>query len=322
MPTERRNKAKAKQALKRAYSRERKPTITIIGAGRLGTALALALEARGYSVEALIARRLAHARRAAARLSTGARALAISALDALPASDLLFITTPDDQLESVAASLAALPRQKEDKARPPTALHCSGALSSEVLSALRASGFRIGSMHPLVSVSGPIEGAERLGGAFYCVEGDAGAVRLARRIVRDLAGESFSVGRRDKALYHAAAVTASGHLVALFDLARSLLMRCGLTERKAGAVLMPLVESTVANLAVREPARALTGTFARADPATMRRHLEALRRLDGRDALAVYKLLGRRSLTLAEQAGADREALKEMARALEEDEES
>lgn len=319
MPTERRNKAKTKQALKRTYSKERKPSITIIGAGRLGTALALALEARGYTVEALISRSRSHARRAAAVLSKGAQALSISALDALPASDLLFITTPDDHLESVAARLAALPRAESGKARPRTALHCSGALSSEVLSALGAAGFRTGSMHPLVSVSGPIEGAERLSGAFYCVEGDTGAVRVARRIVRDLGGESFSVGPRDKALYHAAAVTASGHMVALFDLTRELLMRCGLTKRKARAVLMPLVESTVANLAVREPARALTGTFARADAVTMRRHLEALRRLGGGDALAVYKLLGRRSLRLAEQAGADREALKEMKRALEEE---
>jgi predicted short-subunit dehydrogenase-like oxidoreductase (DUF2520 family) len=182
-------------------------------------------------------------------------------------------------------------------------------------------GLSVGSIHPLVSVSGPTEGAKRLCGAFYCVEGDAGAVRLARRIVRDLAGESFSVSRRDKALYHAAAVVASGHMIALFDLARELLTRCGLTERKARAVLMPLVESTVANLAVTEPARALTGTFARADTATMRRHLEALRRLDATEARAVYKLLGRRSLRLAEQAGADNAALKEMQRVLEEDEE-
>jgi predicted short-subunit dehydrogenase-like oxidoreductase (DUF2520 family) len=319
MPTERRNIAEAKQAPKRKDHGERKPTITIIGAGRLGSALALALAGRGYTIEALIARRLAHARLAAARLPNGAQALSSSGLHSLPRSELLFITTPDDHLEPVAARLAALPPKKGDEARRRrTALHCSGALSSEVLSALRGEGFHIGSMHPLISVSGPIEGAERLGGAFYCVEGDAGAVRLARQLVRDLEGESFSVGRRDKALYHAAAVMASGHMVALFAIALEMLVRCGLSARKARAVLLPLVESTVANLAINSPARALTGTFARADAATMRRHLEALRRLETTDAPAVYRLLGLRSLRLAGKAGADKEALKEMKRVLEE----
>lgn len=318
MATERRNKAEAKQPLKRTGSRERKPIITIVGAGRLGTALALALNGRGYTVSALVARRLAHARRAAAMLANGARALSSSGLDSLPPGDLLFITTPDDHLESVAARLAALLDERGDKAGPGTALHCSGALSSEVLSPLKEAGLHTGSMHPLVSVSGPVQGAERLRGAFYCVEGDARAVGLARKIVGDLEGESFSVNRREKALYHAAAVVASGHVVALLEIAQEMLTRCGLSARKAGRVLMPLVESTLANLREREPARALTGTFARADTATMRRHLEALRRLETQDVVAVYELLGRRSLRLAEEAGVDGEALEEMRRALEE----
>ena len=77
-------------------------------------------------------------------------------------------------------------------------------------------------------------------------------------------------------------------------------------------MLLPLVRSTLENLANSTPARALTGTFARADAATVRKHLSALQSLSSHDALAAYVLLGQRSLHLAEKNGADAQALKEI----------
>ena len=288
-------------------------TVSIIGAGRLGTALSLSLANRGYTIEAIVARHAARARRAV--LLSGTRALALTSkqLSRLPASDLLFITTPDDAIATTAAQLAATIHEPQ---RGRTALHASGALSSEVLSELRDAGFATGSLHPLVSVSDPVQGALSLSTAFYCVEGDPTASRIARKVVRDLGAQSFSVRQQDKALYHAAAVMASGHLTALLDISTGMLMRCGLTEKRARAVLLPLVRSTVENLAKSAPAHALTGTFARADMATMRRHLEAIRSQPDDEALAAYVLLGARSLKLAHQRGVDKKSLKEMTRVL------
>lgn len=316
MPIERPTKAGVVRGKRGSHH---KPiTISLVGAGRLGTALALSLARRGHRVQAVVARRLSHARRAAGLVSKDTQAISITRLDELPPSDLLLITTPDDSIEQAAACLAAsMASTGRQGQRRAVALHCSGALSSDILSSLRDVNFQVGSLHPLVSISDPLHGAERLRGAYYCVEGDPSAVRLARRIVRDLEGQSFSIDRKDKALYHAAAVMASGHMVALFDIALEMLARCGLTEKRAQAVLLPLVQSIFANLRERDPAHALTGTFARADTATMRRHLDALRSFESHDALAAYRLLGRRSLKLAEKIGVDGEALKKMRRALE-----
>ena len=318
MPTERRTKAK--RNLKPSSFDQRQPTISIIGAGRLGTALALALSRRGYTVEAIMSRRLAHARRAAASIAAHTRALSATQLASLPPSELLFITTPDDQIAIAAARLAASQEKSGARAQGRTALHCSGALSSEVLSPLRAMGYRTGSMHPLISVSDPLQGAERLRGGFYAIEGMGAAVRVAREVVRDLEGESFSFNSRDKALYHAAAVMASGHMVALFDIAVEMLKICGLTEKRAQSVLLPLTKSMLANLSARDTVHALTGTFARADAATMRRHLDALRAAGIEDALGVYRLLGQRSLQLAGKLGVDGAALKKIGRLLKDDE--
>jgi predicted short-subunit dehydrogenase-like oxidoreductase (DUF2520 family) len=274
---------------------ESKPTISIIGAGRLGTALALALASQGYLVEAVVARRLGHAQKARRILSGTGLALSVGQLKALPASKLILITTPDDAIESVAQELA-----KSQKGMPSgrTVLHTSGALSSEVLNPLMDIGFHTGSLHPLVSVSDPTAGAANLRGAFFCMEGKAAALRVARQIVQDLEGRGFLIQPGQKALYHAAAVMASGHMTALFDLAIEMLERCGLSEQRARKVLLPLVESAARNLAAMEPARALTGTFARGDVATVRRHLTAIEEQSLPEALAAYVLLGGRSLSL------------------------
>lgn len=327
------------RAKKTRGARGAETTVVIIGAGRLGSALALALDAAGgYRVTALVSRRRSRALRAARRLRPGALALSADQLDQLPVSDLLIIATPDAQIELTAARLAAaLPvvappepaarsagttaraRAPETPraARRPVALHASGSLSSEALSALRARGFRLGSLHPLVSVSDPVSAAGSWRGAFFCVEGDAGAARAARRIVRALAGRAFSVRAEDKALYHAAAVLAAGHAVALFDLAARALAACGLPPRFARRVLLPLARSNLANIAAAPTnARALTGPFARADVETVRRNLAALAARDLGGVRAVYSLLGLASLALAGEAGADAAALAEIARAI------
>jgi predicted short-subunit dehydrogenase-like oxidoreductase (DUF2520 family) len=282
--------------------------VVVVGAGRLGTALARALGACGYEVRSLVSLTAAHARRAAVSAGVEAVALGVGQLERLPPAEIIFITTPDGLIEKTAGRLAELPNL-----RARVALHASGALASDVLEALRVRGLAVGSMHPLAAVSDAKAGAESLRGAFYCVEGDARAVRAARRVVRDLGGRSFTVEPSDKALYHAAAVLAAGHVVALFDVALDTLRRCGLTESRAQTVLLPLLRSAVENLSARPPGRALTGSFARADLETVRKHLRALGGLEETDALAVYKILGAHSLKLAERVGAD-PALVEMIR--------
>ena len=217
----------------------------------------------------------------------------------LPETDLILITTPDDAIMEVAKLLAGRFRN----ARRRTVLHTSGALSSDILASLVASGFHTGSMHPLVSVSEASAGAKALRGAFYCLEGDGAAVKIARRIVTDLKGKAFSIKPEKKALYHAAAVLASPHLTALSDLAMETLAACGISKSNARQILLPLVESTTDNLMVMKPEQALTGTFARGDVNTVGRHLAALSGKDLSEALRVYKLLGLHSIEMAKKRG-------------------
>ena len=295
------------------HRKGKKTTVSIVGSGRLGTALAKALFTSRYEIQAVVARRIAHARRARSLLSSATLALSEKDFQALPASKIILITTPDGDISTTAARIAALGAASRGR----TVLHTSGALAaSEVLAPLAAAGFATGSLHPLVSISDPRTGSEKLRGAFYCLEGDAAARRVARSIVRDLEGHSFQIDSDYKPLYHGAAVMASGHVTALVAVAIEMLVLCGLDKKTARRVLLPLLESTVANLSVSEPAAALTGTFARGDLDTVKRHLKALSSKRLSEALAAYKLLGRRSLELARKK-LDVETRKKILRELE-----
>ena len=266
--------------------RKQKPAVSIIGSGRLGTTLGVALLHRGYSIQSLVGRRLQSAHRAARLLDAEVQVLAAKELRALKPADVFLITVPDDQIASVAEEMSRL----EFTA---TALHTSGARSSDVLAPFRKQGWHTGSIHPLLSVSNagdPIEGA------FWSVEGDKSAVRLGKAIVRDLEGKSFFIRSEDKPLYHAAAVMVSGNVTALFDVALEMLAECGIKRTTARNILLPLIASTIRNLETKDPAQALTGTFSRGDLETVKRHLAALQR--NQDALELYRLLGKRSLKL------------------------
>jgi predicted short-subunit dehydrogenase-like oxidoreductase (DUF2520 family) len=127
-----------------------------------------------------------------------------------------------------------------------------------------------------------------------------------------LGGQSFSIKTKDKVLYHASAVVACGHFVALFDIAIEMLTRCGLSSKEARQSLLPLVQSTVENLFISEPSKALTGTFSRADFTTTEKHLEAIKSSKLDEALKAYILLGLRSLELARQNGKDQKALNKI----------
>ncbi len=303
-------------------------TVAIIGAGRLGTVLGRALTKAGYEIKIAVARRPAHAQRAARAIGRKVIPLAAKDLKQITPEQLkifdsialFLITTPDDQIGAVSERLSALIRHSTRSNWKPnvnkTILHSSGALSSEILEPLREAGFSTGSLHPLVSISDPLSNPEIFAGVFFCLEGDSRALRTAERIVHRLGGHSFTLRGRMKPLYHAAAVTTSGHVVALFDIALEMLSHCGLKSRKAQRILLPLLQSTLTNLASKVPAKALTGTFSRADVATARRHLAALQAEGLKDALSAYLLLGRRSTELARKSGASKENLAAIKRLL------
>ena len=271
-------------------------TISIIGVGRVGGAIALAVPAGKYSVNNLVYRNTTVDSTVIKSLSPDGKVVPFDEIDGI-SSDVVFITTRDAEIIPVSKALVG-------KLSPNSIVfHTCGALSSSALDALRTVGHRTGSIHPLVSVSNPALGPERFRGAYFCVEGHPAAVSIGQEIATDLGGYPFTIDTEFKTLYHASAVTACGHLVALFDAAVEMMTKCGLSAAASKKILLPLVKSTVQNLGEQSTSAALTGTFARADIDTFTRHLTALNQYVSDDLLEIYLLLGERSLELAAKQG-------------------
>lgn len=282
-------------------------TVTIIGPGRVGGALAVGLPSSEYLIEGFVT---ADGGSLSDRLQGSFPAtqfVEISKVGEI-ASAIVIITVPDNMIGSVARKL----RGRID--RSAVVLHTSGALTSEVLAPLSDTGCSVGSLHPLVSISSPELGPGRMSGAYFCVEGDERAVAVAEQIAKSLGGKPFTIDTPMKTLYHASAVIACGHFVALFDTAAGLMAKACGDREKALSILMPLVESTLANLREQTAAAALTGTFARTDVDTFAAHLAALKRLDRPNVVDIYLDLGLHSLELALENGANPEKAAEIRR--------
>ena len=264
----------------------RKPRIAIVGAGKVGGALAVSLRRAGYSIDAIVTRPGGASLRRASRLARQLGSRAVISGTRIKA-DAIWFCVPDGEIASAAQSLALLIR-----GQPIVALHSSGLLSSDQLHGLRRSGANVASVHPLMSF---VPGSRpSLAGVSFAMEGDAAAVRMAKRIVKDLRGEPFLIRKKDKAAYHAWATFASPLLTALLATTERVAVAAGVKPKLARRRMMPIVSQTVVNYATLGAPASFSGPFARGDVKTIKQHLRALRRIP--TAGAVYKALARAAL--------------------------
>jgi predicted short-subunit dehydrogenase-like oxidoreductase (DUF2520 family) len=280
--------------------------ISVIGAGRVGQTLGRLWHNQGYTIESVVCRKLTSAKRAVRFIGAGK-----PNPKSLSKSDLFLLSVPDDELQNSVALL----QQHFTDLKGSAVLHTSGSLSSSILQPLQKIGAPVGSMHPLLSFSSPELAVDQVAGGFFCVEGDNPATAIAKRLIKSIGAQPFEIRSSDKSVYHAAAVMASPHLTSLLSLSIELLMGCGLTEKKSGDVLLPLINTTISNLSKQGAATALTGPVKRADLSTIERNLDALTTANPL-AEQVYRLLSLQGVKLTEQSGMPDEKLSGIVRRL------
>lgn len=279
--------------------------IGFIGAGRMGTALAVGLDTAGYDVTAVASRSFSSAELLAGKLSN-----AVAAAEpqrAVDGTDLVFITTPDGAITETAGALHARPGQMF--------CHVSAATSREALGSLVAQGAATGVFHPLQSAASPRQAAIQPGITF-AAEAAEPLLNLLKTMAVKLGGRVIELSADDRVLYHASAVMASAYLVTLAGNAAALWQTFA-DKEQAMAALLPLIRGTVDNMENIGIPGCLTGPVARGDTATVRTHLEALA---GRapEALNIYRRMAMETIPLAAAAGGlDRQGAAELRQLLE-----
>lgn len=282
-----------------------KPAISIIGPGRVGTAIGALAARAGYDVVAIAGRDKA-ATRAAAKL-IGKQVVVAPADQAAAAGQIVLLTVPDRAIEPLCRELS------EQGAFSPGAIvvHCSGALGSDILESARTlCGCRVASMHPMMTFPTAQAAIKTLPGTSFFCEGDPAALPTLEKLVKAIGGIPARLAApkgkagpaRAKALYHAAACLASNYLVALMDAALQLAQRSGIDRPAAWIALAPMIEATLNNITTLGPAGALTGPISRGDAEVVASHLAAI--AGDKELDELYRVMGKCTLGLARKKGA------------------
>jgi predicted short-subunit dehydrogenase-like oxidoreductase (DUF2520 family) len=289
--------------------------VGIISAGRVGTALGVALERADHVVVACSAVAHDSRQRAQRRLPDTP---VLPTPDVAASAELLLLAVPDSELAGLVSGLATT-----SAVRPQTiVVHTSGANGIGVLAPLTEIGCIPLAIHPAMTFTGSDEDISRLPDTcFGITAADDVGYAIAQSLVLEMGGEPFCVREDARVLYHAALAHAGNHLVTvLADALESLRaalrgsellgQQCvddqpgGIAERIVG----PLARAALENTLQRGQA-ALTGPVARGDAAAVAEHLAALARVDP-DLAQAYRV---NALRTAQRAHAPKAVVEVLA---------
>lgn len=241
--------------------------VGILGAGAVGTALAVGLSEAGYNVTGITSRDAEQARSLAARIGGAMHTRHAGLL--VDVADIVFLTVPDDVIGSVAESVPWRSGM--------AAVHCSGGTPVSVLERAGEYGAVIGGFHPLYTFPRNAKRPTTLENVTFAIESPSPALHhQLRDMAHALHGHAIDVNEKSRALYHISGVIASNYLVAIVAEAASIWAQFGYNQSQALQALLPLIRGTVGNIERDGAAAALTGPIVRGDLGTVQAHLEQL----------------------------------------------
>lgn len=258
----------------------------IVGAGIVGTAIAIRLREAGYNLVGVRTRSQSSYERFCRYLQWEERPLEEWILEA----DLVFFTTQDAMIPVAAKELMDKGLYREGQYW----IHCSGSTSSRAMVVDPQKDLNYLSLHPLQAFAGIEEAVELIPGTHFGIEGDG--IELGREIVTKLGGIPHLLNPQQKPLYHGGAVVASNYLVTLAALAVRLFEEAGIERKEALESLIPLMKGALQNLEKVGLPQALTGPIARGDVNVIQEHLEHM----PEELSLVYRALGRYTLEIGQ----------------------
>ena len=266
--------------------------VAVLGAGRLGSSLAIALDKAGYTVAAITSRQPTHREWLNSHITTGI--VVENVQTAVNVANIVFITGPDAYIEKICSGVKWRSHQ--------AVIHCAGAMSWAPLDTARVAGAQTGGFHPLQTFP-TIDSYERLQDVSFAIESASPELLGWLRILaEDLGGSAFQIESSQRAAYHASAVMACGLLSGLTGLSAEMWEPLGIERTEALRRLIPLLRATVDALDEKGLPHAITGPFVRGDIETITMHLEATanKSIGIRNAYAALALA---SLHIAKEQG-------------------
>jgi predicted short-subunit dehydrogenase-like oxidoreductase (DUF2520 family) len=285
-----------------------KKKVAIIGPGRVGLTLGLALKKKGYPIVGVAGKTLQSARKGAKILKAPLFTTKIS--DVLQKAQIILITTPDREIENVVKELKKAMRSAEfgvGNIKDILVIHTSGAMGCDVLEPLQKIGALTLALHPIMTFAKKenIEYRTRnieLRNIYWGMDGKGKALQLGKKLVKELGGIPVQVSKEGRLLYHTAASISSNFLITLIDFALRGYEEIGIPRKKGTDMLLPLVHGTLRNIEKSGIPHALTGPIERGDVEVVREQVKVIRK-DMTEFLPLFVELGRKTLELAKEKG-------------------
>jgi predicted short-subunit dehydrogenase-like oxidoreductase (DUF2520 family) len=270
----------------------RQSRIGFIGAGTVAKSFAIALVREGYPVAATASRSFSSAEDLAGRVEG---CVAYESLqEAAAASDVVFVTTPDDAIRSTVESVTWRSGQ--------AAVHTSGVLTLDVLETATAAGAKPGAFHPMQLFSSPEMGVQSIPGTTFGIDGDEEMTGYLREMALAIGGRPIVVKPEDKPLYHLSGVMMGGLLSSLGATAAQLWESFGFDRAQGVQALAPMMRGVANNLDALGVPGGVAGPYTRGDVGTVRMHLETLS-ARAPDVLPVYCEMAMAAIPLALEKG-------------------
>ena len=259
-----------------------------IGAGTVGTALAVRLQSQDYQLAAVSSRSRTSAEKLA--LAAGGCRVFDTNQGVADSAELIFVTTPDDTITPVVSAVQWHSGQ--------SIVHCSGADSTEALAPALKSGARVGVLHPLQTFASVSQAIENMPGSTFALEAGEPLLSTLKDMAGALGGSWIVLKASDKVIYHAAAVIVCNYLVTLLKLSTDLWQTFSIPADQATQALLPLVRGTINNIDNLGIPGCLTGPISRGDSGTVTKHLDALLKL-APAVVPTYRELGIKTIPIA-----------------------
>ena len=284
-----------------AIGRPNRLGIGIIGAGRVGAVLGLALQQAGHTITAVHAVSDASIARAEALLPD-APILEIPGI--LRRSEAVIFAVPDDVLESLVSGLASAGHIQTGH----LLVHTSGRYGTAVMDTVRQYGAIPVAIHPAMTFTGLSLDVDRLHNTAFGITADPVVTPIAEALVVEMGGLPVTIPESARPTYHAAMAHASNHLVTLTAQAQAMLEAAGIGQ--ASKLLGNLMTASLEN-ALTNGDQALTGPVSRGDTGTVATHLETLKALDDPDLFETYRAMALATARRAADAGLINSAILE-----------
>lgn len=265
--------------------------IGLVGVGAVGVPLALLLRQKGFNFNAVVSRTSRNALKLAAKIQCAA---AGSDFNLLTQCNLILITVPDSQIQTVVTKLQRVCFQD----RKVIVIHTSGTQAAASLAKLKAadsSKIHIASMHPMQTFPRTMKWTKNtldnhFKNIYFGIEGDSFASSVMTRIVIKLGGRCLKITDEQKAQYHLGGVFCSNFLVALLYISQNIYAQIGLKKKTSVDILLPIIAQTLKNVALNGVDASLTGPAERNDVRVIKNHLHALKK-SNQKYLNVYREL-------------------------------